>query len=418
MIGAVADDVTGATDSAVAFRRAGLRAAVLFGVPDDDAPLRDADAVVVGLKTRTIPADDAVAQSLHAARWLLARGADRLYSKVCSTFDSRQEGNIGPVADALADLAGADLVVVTPASPEHGRTQYLGHLFVHGELLADSPMRHHPLTPMTDSRVVRLLQAQTPHPVGLVPHSVVRRGAAAIEAALAELRDLGARYAVADAIDDEDLAAVGRAAAALPLAVGAAGLAGGLGAALAEERESPPPEAVPSVGPAAVLAGSCSARTLEQVAVMRRTHDAYSLDPVASPDPARLADDALTWYDVRQRRDAPLFSTSAPPEELARVQAALGADRASAVLEEALGRIARGLAQRGVRRIVVAGGETSGAVVAALGVRGGLIGAEAAPGVPWIHPSQPEGLALLLKSGNFGGPTLLVDAVRCGAEAA
>jgi uncharacterized protein YgbK (DUF1537 family) len=267
---------------------------------------------------------------------------------------------------------------------------------------------------MPDSRVVRLLEAQTPRPVALVPHPVVRRGPEAVGAALAVLRGRGVRYAVVDAVDDDDLRTVGAAVAADALAVGAAGLAGGIGAALAQDlgpRAAAPVADPLGEVPAAVLAGSCSARTLEQVAAMRRTHDAHHLDALAVPDAARLVEQALTWYDRRDRSDAPLFASSLPPDELRRVQEALGPERASALLEETMGRIARGLADRGVRRFVVAGGETSGAVVAALGVRGGLIGEEAAPGVPWIYTDGPDGYGLLLKSGNFGDPSLLARAV-------
>jgi uncharacterized protein YgbK (DUF1537 family) len=221
---------------------------------------------------------------------------------------------------------------------------------------------------------------------------------------------------VVDAIDDDDLRVIG-AASDDALAVGAAGLAGGIGDALAREPSAPAAAAAEDplgAVPTAVLAGSCSARTLEQVAAMRRTHDAYRLDAPAVRDPHRLAAAALAWYDRRQRSDAALFFSSAPPDELRRTQEVLGPERASALLEEALGRIARGLAERGVRRFVVAGGETSGAVVAALGVRGGLIGEEAAPGVPWIHTGGRDGYALLLKSGNFGDPALLVRAAESG----
>ncbi|HWI30032.1 MAG TPA: 3-oxo-tetronate kinase [Microbacterium sp.] len=414
MIGAIADDFTGATDVAVAFRRAGLRTVVFFGLPTADTHLPEHDAVVIGLKTRTIPADQAVEQSLAALRWLQSHRTEQFFFKYCSTFDSRPEGNIGPVADALADHLGAGLTAVTPSSPEHGRTQYLGHLFVGGALLSDSPMSHHPLTPMTDSLIPRVLQAQTTRPVSLVSHDVVRAGEPAIREELLRLRNGGVRYAVIDAVDDEDLVAIGRACSAEILVTGAAGLAGGVGLVHAERLSSSrrPPNLDP-VGevPAVALAGSCSARTLEQIAVMAAHHDSYFLDAVAVPDSAELARGALAWYDGRNSTASALIYSSVPADRLRMVQAELGVERASAILEGALAEIARALVARGVRRLVIAGGETSGAVVTALDVRGGLIGEELAPGVPWIYTVGEEPLALMLKSGNFGEPDLLLRAV-------
>ncbi|ABS03962.1 four-carbon acid sugar kinase family protein [Kineococcus radiotolerans] len=471
MIGAIADDFTGATDVAVAFRRAGLRVAVHFGVPTAASAAVEAglDAVVVALKSRTIEPTEAVEQSLQAARWLQDQGVRQLYFKYCSTFDSTARGNIGPVADALLELTGAATTVVVPASPAHGRTQYLGNLFVGDVPLAESPMRHHPLTPMTDSNVQRLLQGQTTHPTALLTRSVVARGAAAVRQSLQAAAAAGTDYVVVDALDEQDLLTIGQACVDLPLLTGAAGLAGGLGAALAQRERavsqraagtaSPPVEGtlsadapgadatggdvpggdVPGGGPAAVLAGSCSARTLEQLTALRTAapgssaHPAHFLDAVQTPDAAALAEQALNWYEQQDPAGpAPLIYSSQPPQQLRAAQQALGVERASLILEEATGLIARGLAERGVRRLVVAGGETSGAVVTALGVSDGLIGSEAAPGVPWIRTARPETgrgatqgaddgdgrhLWLLLKSGNFGDPQLLVRAADTASPA-
>jgi uncharacterized protein YgbK (DUF1537 family) len=419
VIGAIADDFTGGTDVAVAFRRAGLRTVILFGGTDVETDLPEHDAIVVALKTRTIPAADAVAQSVDAATWLLGHGADQLFFKFCSTFDSRPEGNIGPVADALSALVGASRAVVVPSSPEHLRTQYMGHLFVDTQLLSDSPMRHHPLTPMTDSFIPRVLAPQTDADVALVDLRTVRQGRGAVRDSLDAHQTAGVHYVVVDALTAEDLVEIGHACLDDALVTGAAGLAGGLGAARAERsaREGARP-AEDGEGdllgdvPAAVLAGSCSARTLEQIADMRRTHDAYQLDAVQTPDAEALAADALAWYDARASSAAPVIYSSLPPEELRRSQEILGIDRASEINETAMGLIARGLTTRGVRRLVVAGGETSGAVVSALHVAGGLIGEEAAPGVPWIYTTDQEPVALLLKSGNFGDPGLLTRSVR------
>lgn len=417
MIGAIADDFTGGTDVAVALRRAGLRTVIVFGDPSSVRELPDHDALVVALKTRTVSPAAAVGASTAAVAWLRERGADQIFFKYCSTFDSRPDGNIGPVADALADLLGASRVAVVPSSPEHGRTQYSGHLFIGHQLLSESPMRHHPLTPMTDSFVPRLLAAQTPHAVALVDLDQVREGRERIRARFDET---DARYLVVDAVSASDLVEIGAACVDDLLVTGAAGLAEGLGIAQAERMRAVAPSTVhaPSSLPAAsvVLAGSCSARTLEQIAFMRRSHDAYHLDPLALPDPQALADAALAWVDTRHRTDAPLIYSSMPPTELRHVQHVLGVAGASTILETAMGLIAVGLVRRGVRRLVIAGGETSGAVVTALDIGGAVIGAEAAPGVPWIHTTGAHPIALLLKSGNFGDPGLLARSVEPDAS--
>lgn len=418
MIGAIADDFTGATDIAVAFRRAGLRVVIHFNEPHD-RKLPDHDVTIIALKTRTIAPTDAVRQSVDAVKWLRAHGAKQIFFKYCSTFDSRPEGNIGPVTDALMDLLGTERAVFAPSSPEHLRTQYMGHLFVDRLLLSDSPMRHHPLTPMTDSFIPSVLASQTARPVALVDHRDVRGGRNRIAALLDNAVREGTPYVVVDAISDTDLIEVGEAVVFDPLVTGAAGLAGGLGAAVArrlgrskrrDEDEDPM-----GIVPAVALAGSCSARTLEQIAHMRDEHPSLLLDAVITPDSDELAAQALTWYDQQDADSAPLIYSSLPPEELRRAQAALGTERASEIFETAMGLIARGLVERGVKRLVIAGGETSGAVVTALEVDGGVIGEEAAPGVPWIFTGGDEPVALLLKSGNFGDPQLLTRAVMKGA---
>ncbi|MFH9068706.1 3-oxo-tetronate kinase [Streptomyces alboflavus] len=413
MLGVIADDVTGASDVALALRASGLRTVLYFGVPDADvAPTDGCEAVVVALKSRMAPPPHAVAESLGALRRLREHGVRQVYFKFCSTFDSTADGNIGPVLDALADALDAPAVLLTPSSPEHGRTQYEGQLFVNGVPLAESPMRHHPVTPMTDSSLPRLLRAQTDRPVELVRWGTVRAGADAVRAAIAEAAARGVRYLLADALDVDDLRTLGHAAADAALTAGAAGLAGGLahaapGSALDTYEEKDPLAA----WPAAVLSGSCSARTLQQLDVLRaQGRPVYRLDPVAEPDPAALAGRALDWYDALppgSPAGAPVIHSSVGPGELRAVQGALGAERAAAVLEEATGRIAAGLVARGVRRVVAAGGETSGSVVAALGITGAWIGRAAAPGVPWLRPTSGPGIALLLKSGNFGAPDFL-----------
>ncbi|WP_417563504.1 four-carbon acid sugar kinase family protein [Microbacterium sp.] len=447
MIGAIADDLTGATDVAAAFRSAGLRVALFFGGVDAAASMSGLDAVVVGLKTRTAPVADAVAQSVAAARALTALGCTQLYVKYCSTFDSQPTGNIGPIVDAIVaevgsttaagtaaiiaaagtdprlepNARGADAgtVVFAPTTPAQGRTVYQGHLFVGDVLLSDSPMRDHPLTPMTDANLLRLLRPQTTHGVGLADHAAVRAGADAVARRLADLRAQGADYVVVDALDGHDLDTVARAVRDARVVTGAAGLAAALGRARAAASFLPADDTdarLASHGTAAVLAGSCSARTREQIA---RWHGpALLLDPIALPDGDALAHDALAWYQRARVDGVPLIFSSAEPAGLRRVQDALGADRAAEIVERALGLIAVGLVRHGVDRLVVAGGETSGAVVHALGVTGGLVGAEAAPGVPWIFADAPAPVALLLKSGNYGDPDLLVRAAGAGAAGA
>jgi uncharacterized protein YgbK (DUF1537 family) len=421
MIGTIADDVTGATDVAAALHRQGLRTVLRFGVPET-ADSQDADAVVVALKSRTVPADEAIRLSRAAAVWLRQHGADRLYFKYCSTFDSTPAGNIGPVLDALADLVSSPLVVNTPSSPRHGRTQYAGHLFVGDQLLSESSMRHHPLTPMTDSSLVRLLSAQTSRRVDLVPHHIVRKGPAAIAEALSEARELGVRYALVDAIDEQDLAHVAGAVSDDVLIGGAAGLADAIAKVASptggHAREDAMTAADQRAGAAAVLAGSCSARTVEQIACMQgHGRPSFRLDVRMLPDADALAATALRWFDsLPAHHDAPVVYSSMPPSELQDVHRTIGVARSSEILERAMALIAVGLIARDVVRLITAGGETSGAIIAALGVTGGVVGDEAAPGVPWIHLDDERGVSLLLKSGNFGDADLLLRASESKPE--
>lgn len=408
-LGVIADDYTGATDVAAALRRAGLETLLFFGGPPSDTSLPPHDAIVIALKTRSVPAPDAVAATLHSADWLEAAGVDQFYVKYCSTLDSTPRGNIGPVLDALSTRLDARTVVTTPSSPEHGRTVFQGHLFVYDTLLSDSPMRTHPLTPMTDSSVPRLLAAQSVNDVELVARDAVRRGE--LGQLLSE-RSRGTRYLVADAVDADDLLAIAVAADASPLVAGAAGLAGALAAVRARRTDhagaaaasvSRAAAATSARHRAAVLAGSCSRRTLEQLDdYLAAGNPAHRVVARAGATSTQLADEALRWFDAQASTARPVIYSSLPPAELQRVQQELGTDGASKLFESALGEIAIGLRARGVDVLVVAGGETSGAVVEALDVTGVRIGAEVAPGVPWIHTIGTAPLSLLLKSGNFG----------------
>jgi 3-dehydrotetronate 4-kinase len=417
LLGAVADDVTGATDLCSTLVREGMRTVQTLGVVAD-LELPPADAVVVALKSRTAPVATAVADSRQALGWLREQGARQILFKVCSTFDSTPDGNIGPVADALLDDLGAEVALVCPAYPANGRTVYRGHLFVGDRLLSESPLARHPLTPMTDPDLVRVLGRQTARRVGLVPLEVVRAGAAAVTARVEELRRAGVSYAVADAVEESDLRVLGAAAAEHALVIGGSGIALGLPESFRRRgllASAPAPEPPPVAGATVVLAGSCSAATLEQVRRMAARHSAVRVDVLAAATDGHAADSLAADALKRLEVGPVLVYTSAEPEEVARVQQRVGAERASAAGEALLGELARRLVAAGARRIVVAGGETSGAVLQALGVRALTVGPEIAPGVPWMTSVGDPPLALALKSGNFGGPDFFLEALEAAA---
>jgi len=420
LIGAIADDFTGATDLAAMLVKGGMRTAQMIGVPDPGEEVAELDAVVVSLKSRTAPVEDACRESLAALAWLRQRGCRQFFFKYCSTFDSTEQGNIGPVADALLAALGADFALACPAFPANGRSVYQGHLFVGSALLNESGMENHPLTPMRDANLVRVLSRQTRGGVGLVPYATVALGPAAITAAMRELAASGKRYAIVDAVSDADLRAIGTAAARHRLITGGSGIAMGLPANF--RRAGLLPEAVNATslpglpGPEAILAGSCSPATLAQIEAAAEL-PCLMLDPLAVPDADNLAENALAWAATRLGDRPVLIAASAPPERVAAVQAALGRAEAGQLIERTLARIAKGLVGRGVRKLVVAGGETAGAVVAMLGVRRLTIGAEIAPGVPWTFAEGGAvSLLLALKSGNFGGRDFFRDAFAMLAE--
>jgi 3-dehydrotetronate 4-kinase len=415
LLGAVADDFTGATDLCNTLVKGGMRTVQAIGVPPEGLDLPEADAVVVALKSRTCPPDEAVAASLQALAWLREAGARQTLFKYCSTFDSTERGNIGPVADALMEALGAGIAVVCPAFPETGRTIYRGHLFVGDALLSDTHMRDHPLTPMRDSSLVRLMGRQTRHKVGLVRWDAVARGAEAVREALAGLRAEGCRYAVADALEDGHLRTLGHACADAALVTGGSGIALGLPdnfkarSLLAADAV---PDAVPSVpGPGAVLSGSCSAATRAQVAAFAARRPAFRLDPLREPGPQ--TEEALAWATARLGGGPVLVYATAAPEEVRAAQERLGTEAAAQRVEAMMAAVARGLTERGVRRLVIAGGETSGAVVQALGVRALRIGPQIDPGVPCtVTVGDGPPLALALKSGNFGGEGFFLKALE------
>lgn len=414
VLGVVADDFTGATDVASMLVRSGMRTMQVIGVPEGPPPA-GADAVVVALKSRTTPVDDAVRESLAALRWLRGAGARQFYFKYCSTFDSTPRGNIGPVAEAMMSALGTDFTIACPAFPENGRTIFRGHLFVGDQLLSDSGMRNHPLTPMTDADLVRVLQPQCEGRVGLLRYDAVRAGVPAARARIAALRAEGVRIAVADAIDNDDLRVLAEACADLPLLTAGSGLALGLPALYAAQGWLRLDEHAASLetvgGAAAVLSGSCSTATNAQVAAWEAAgRPMRRIDPRALARGEPVVEEVLQWARATVAQGAVLISATAAPEVLRAVQAELGAARAGELVEQALARLARGLVDAGVRRLVVAGGETSGAVVQGLGVRALRIGPAICPGVPWTR-AEGRTLKLALKSGNFGAPTFFADAL-------
>jgi uncharacterized protein YgbK (DUF1537 family) len=396
-LGCIADDFTGATDLANNLVRAGMRVVQTIGVPD--APVADVDAVVVALKSRTAPVAEAVAQSLAAARWLRAQGATQLYFKVCSTFDSTAEGNIGPVAEALLAETGSRFGIVTPAFPENGRTVFKGHLFVGDLLLSDSPMRHHPLTPMTDANLVRVLQAQVKGAkVGLVDHRALAGGEPGLRERFAALQAEGVSLAIADAVTDDDLRLLAAAAKEQPVVVAGSGLAIGI-PALHGLRPSAAAAQLPAPrGTRAVIAGSCSAATNAQVAAFAGAK--FAIDPLRLAAGDDLVTQALAWARPKLGATPLLVYATAEPAAVRAVQQQLGAARAGALVADALAAVAQGFVEAGVGQLVVAGGETSGAVVQRLGVTRLRIGPQIDPGVPWCHTGS---IHIALKSGNFGG---------------
>lgn len=414
LLGCIADDFTGATDLAGMLVRAGMRTVQTIGVPTEPSA-EGVEAIVVALKSRTVPAREAVERSLAALRWLREAGCSRFYFKYCSTFDSTDAGNIGPVADALMAALETPFTVACPAFPENGRTIFNGHLFVGEALLSESGMQHHPLTPMTDANLVRVLQRQTSRKVGLAGHASVSAGARRIRERFDELRREGVDIAVVDATSNADLLHIGTACADLPLVTGGSGVAIGLVPAYREAglfTSAGPADALPpSRGFRAVLAGSCSVATRGQViAAIQAGMPALRLDPLRLASDAGAVASALAWAGPLLPRGPVLVYATAEPEHVREAQEKLGRERAGAIVEEALAAAARGLVERGVGRLVVAGGETSGAVVNALGVRALRIGPEIAPGVPWTSALGGRPLSLALKSGNFGGPRFFLDA--------
>ncbi len=412
-LGCIADDFTGATDLANNLVRAGMRVVQTIEVPQGPLGV-EVDAVVVALKSRTLPPDQAVAQSLQALAWLQSQGAEQIYFKYCSTFDSWYEGdvrgNIGPVAEALMAALGTDFTMATPAFPDNHRSVFKGHLFVGDQLLADSGMRNHPLTPMRESNLVKVLQGQCTRPVGLVDHRVIQQGAQAVAQRMDDLREQGVGLAIVDAVDNDDLLVLGQALKGMALVTGGSGVAIGLPQ---NWGLSPNPQAAQLPQPqgwAAAVAGSCSEATRAQVAHVKALGwpvwalDVQALMAGGEAAIASVSEAALAWARPHLAQGPVLIYSTDEPEQVKALQATWGSLNAGHAVEQTLARVARGLVEAGVGRLVVAGGETSGACVQALSITQMQIGPQIDPGVPWCHAPLPtgQGLHLTLKSGNFG----------------
>jgi uncharacterized protein YgbK (DUF1537 family) len=418
-LGCIADDYTGASDLANTLTRCGLRTVQTIGVPSDDLALPEVDAVVVSLKSRSIEAGLAVTKSRAAEKWMRGRGASHVLFKICSTFDSTDAGNIGPVMDALRADSGDAIVLVTPAFPETGRTVYQGNLFVGAVPLNESSLKDHPLNPMHDSNLVRVLARQSKTKIGLVDLAVIARGPDAVRAHLADLVAKGFGAAIADAVFERDLETIGTVALDHRVSVGASGIGLGLARALVASGRGKPNTAnavsdKPVGGPAACLAGSCSQATLQQIAQAEQAMPVLHLDPeqvVAGKDETQRA---LAWAKERLGKTPILIASSSTPDQVSALQARHGRDATGHAIEQAMADIAEGLVKSGVRRLVVAGGETSGAVVDRLGIPGFLVGPEIAAGVPVLRAvgAKDGEMLLALKSGNFGGPEFFSDALK------
>jgi 3-dehydrotetronate 4-kinase len=407
-LGAIADDVTGGTDLASVLRREGATVIQTFEIPS--SPVPDVDAIVVSLKTRTAPVDVAIERSTAASVFLEQAGARQLYFKYCSTFDSTDAGNIGPVIDLLLDRTGAEFTVVCPAYPALRRTTYLGYLFVGDQPLSESSMRHHPLTPMGDANLVRVLARQTRSQVGSIPLATVEIGAAAVSTMCASLAEAGCRMGVVDAVFDRHIRTVAEACADSRLVTGGAALGGALGGLRSRGRRQQIEQ--PLKPPIAVLSGSCSSATVAQVRRLRERVPSRALNPVALVEQPGELESLTSWACAQAARGHLLIYSTDAIAEVEKAQTALGRASASTLIESAFRHLSTALAACGVRTFVVAGGETSGAVLQALGVRMLRFGDEIDPGVPWTYSLDPEGFTLALKSGNFGGRDFFIKALE------
>lgn len=414
-LGCIADDFTGATDLAGILARSGMKVSMRIGIPDED-PLETCTSTfeVIALKCRTAPVSDAVEDACKALSWLQRAGAQRFFWKYCSTFDSTAQGNIGPIAEALMNDLGTLQTIYCPAFPENDRSVYMGNIFVGQDLLSESSMKDHPLTPMHDSNLVRLLSRQVTGPVGLADHSTVSKGNGALLEKLGEFSIAGVKHVVVDAINNEDLKVISETCRDMPLITGGSAVAMALpnlylnddDISFEEGTIQSPPLSKGSI----VLSGSCSAMSLLQVADYSKHASAYCLDPLQLMNDGTKA--VRTWLSEQSAEAPKLIYSTMEPDKVREAQSTLGVENAGALIEETLAQLALDACRQGVSRFVVAGGETSGAVTQALGVKAVTIGKEIAPGVPWaFSKSNGKDIALALKSGNFGAPNFFSEAL-------
>jgi 3-dehydrotetronate 4-kinase len=412
LLGCIADDFTGGTDLANNLVKSGFRTVQTIGIPKSPARLNDVDAVVVALKTRTCSPEQATSESAIALDWLKSLRCRQFYFKYCSTFDSTPRGNIGPVIELLLRELGESLTIASPAFPDNGRTVYRGHLFVHDQLLNESGMQNHPLTPMTDSNIVRVLAAQTNLAVDLIRLDLVRQGQRAVSRALKMITKKTA--VVTDATSNEDLAVLAGAAKNLKLITGGSGLALGLGKNFGLQGMRAASATVPP-GRRAILAGSCSRMTLKQIEVAKKFYPYFRVEPgeLDSQFESTL-ENVLNWAaEHRSIHDPLLVYTSAAPDEIKSSQQTLGVEHAGHLCETFLASVASEFVDDGITQLIVAGGETAGAIVTKLDLELLRIGPEIDPGVPWtLASSGTREIAMALKSGNFGSEEFFVNAWR------
>ena len=413
ILGCIADDFTGASDLAGLLARSGVQVSLRLGIPETP-PKNTAPIEVIALKCRTSPVDDAIQDCMAAFHWLKQAGAERFYWKYCSTFDSTNQGNIGPVAEALMAALKTTQTIYCPAFPENGRSIFMGNLFVGEDLLHESPMKDHPLTPMRDSNLMRLLEAQVTTSVGLANRLTVAKGVEALQEQLHALEKEGVAHVIVDAVADQDLNIIAEACRDMPLITGGSALAMPLPDLYKADgilAEDAPQMVIPETDDAAiVLSGSCSAMTRQQVAAFKPDHPSYQLSPQDLINDG--VDKAIIWLKSQDMTATPMIYATAEPIDVQQAQDQFGTAQAGAMVENAMAQLAKTAFDLGYRRFVVAGGETSGAVAQALGITSVTIGPEITPGVPWVYAEkQGQPFQLALKSGNFGQDDFFTDAL-------
>ena len=413
-LGCIADDFTGATDLASMLARSGVNVSLRIGVPLS-TPENTAEIEVIALKTRSISASKAIEESLSALKWLKEAGAKKYFFKYCSTFDSTAEGNIGPVSEALMNELKVDQTIYCPAFPENGRSIYMGNLFVGQKLLSESSMKDHPLTPMNDSNLMRLLSAQVSRRVGLADHIVVNSGVNSLKEKLISLKENDVPHVIVDAVADTDLDIIASACQDMDFITGGSALA----MPLAEfYKASGKISAVDNsfmnkklnTG-SIILSGSCSEMTIIQVKnFIQRGAAAFQLDPIDLAENG--VKKVLDWLSSQDFTKNIIIYATSDPDTVKKVQAELGVDMAGKIVEQGLSECAIAARELGIKNFIIAGGETSGAITKALNVRQLDIGIEIAPGVPWTFSGKRNNqIALSLKSGNFGSEEFFTEAL-------